>query len=63
MIVFKTHDRTDCAGLWGEISRWIGRARRLRFGFGGFLSDYIDSHTGGVEVEVVEVRSGSIILF
>jgi len=30
--------------------------RRLRFGFGGLLSNYIDSHTGVVEVEVVTRR-------
>jgi len=36
--------------------------RRLRLRFGGFLSDYIDPYIRGVEVEVIEEWSGSVIL-
>ena len=39
----------------------VRRLRRLRFRFGGFLSDYIDPYIRRVEVEVIEEGSGSVI--
>ena len=62
MVVFKTHDRTQCTGLQITNLLRVRRTRRLRLGFGGFLSNHIDPNTRWREVEVVEIRSGSIIL-
>jgi len=36
--------------------------RRLRFRFGGSLSNYIDPYIRGSEVEVIEISGASIIL-
>ena len=62
MVVLKSHDCTQGAGLRRTNLLEVGRTRRLRFGFGLFLSNYIDPYIQWGEVEVVEKMSGPIIL-
>jgi len=62
MVVLKSHDRTQGAGLWRANLLEVRRMRRLRVGFGGCLSNYIDPYIRWGEVEVVEKRGGPIIL-
>ena len=61
MVVLKPHGCTHGAGLRRTIALEVRRIRRLKFRFGGFLSDYIDPYIQGGEVEVIEKGSGSII--
>ena len=62
MVVFKSNDCTHGAGPRRTILLQVRRMWRLRYRFGGCLSNYIDPYIQGSEVEVVEKRSGSIIL-
>ena len=62
MVVLKSHDCTHGAGPRRTISLEVRRMRRLRFRFGGSLSNYIDPYIRGSEVEVIEIRGASIIL-
>ena len=57
MVVLKSHDSAQGTGLQRTNSLGFGRMRRLRFGFGGFLSNYIDPYICWGVVEVVEKRS------
>jgi len=63
MVVLKSNGSAQGAGLRRTNLLEVGRTRRLRFGFGGFLSNYIDPYICWGEVEVEEKRSGPIILF